>query len=438
MEPAPPTTPTARAAESELFREQAIIAAAGSQFGDPLDTYWRGVAWFIGLSISLVAALAVMLLVVRYSPMHPVPAFVDVPAGLVRISAPADSRVARIAIEEGARVQAGDVLAVLNDDLLGADGGSRGLALRRGYASERDSLAREILLAREEAATQRARTARMLAGMRIERTALLADLQAGTSLLASLREQSRQVAAAADKGYVSRSDAARKRDEALLQESRLALSRSALARIERDIEAAGVDARISDARLRALIERHQRSRDELARTSQVAAVEAEQVIRAPVTGVVSSALVAPGQSVAAGEPMFALVEEGAPLVVRLLVPPRAAGTVRKGTRTRVSFAAYPREKFGEFQARVDRVSASPLLPRELQTFANVSEPAYLATATLLAPPLGPDKRLLGLKPGMLATALVPIEERSAMAWLFDPIIRGFNESAGLPAATGTP
>jgi membrane fusion protein len=112
--------------------------------------------------------------------------------------------------------------------------------------------------------------------------------------------------------------------------------------------------------------------------------------------------------------------------------------VRKGTRTRVSFAAYPREKFGEFQARVDRVSASPLLPRELQTFANVSEPAYLATATLLAPPLGPDKRLLGLKPGMLATALVPIEERSAMAWLFDPIIRGFNESAGLPAATGTP
>ena len=38
--------------------------------------------------------------------------------------------------------------------------------------------------------------------------------------------------------------------------------------------------------------------------------------------------------------------------------------------------------------------------------------------------------LLQLKPGMLADALVPIESRTVLAWLLDPILRGLNDSVG--------
>lgn len=416
--------------EAELFREQAIVAAAGSQLGDPLETYWRGVTWFIALAAGLLAALALMLALVTYSPMHRVPAFVDVPDGLVRIGAPADGRVRRISVKEGALVQAGDVLAVLNSDVFGSNGGSRRSTLQSGLAVEQASLAKEIDIARREATTRKAWTDRMSAGMRAERSALLADLRAGSALLVSLRDQSGQVAEAAEKGYVSKIEAARKRDDLLVQEGRLAISRGAIARIERDIDAISLDARIADAKLEALIESRQRASDSLGRTSQVAALEAEQVIRAPAAGIVSSALVAPGQSVVLGQPLFTLAEKGSPLIVRLLVPPRAAATVRRSMRIRVSFSAYPREKFGDFEARIVDVSATPLRPSELDAFSTVSEPAYLATSMLTAPPRGPDNSALALKPGMLAIALVPVEERSAMEWLLDPLIRGFSDSTG--------
>ena len=38
--------------------------------------------------------------------------------------------------------------------------------------------------------------------------------------------------------------------------------------------------------------------------------------------------------------------------------------------------------------------------------------------------------MLPLKPGMLADALVPIERRTVLEWLLDPILRGLNDSVG--------
>ena len=41
----------------------------------------------------------------------------------------------------------------------------------------------------------------------------------------------------------------------------------------------------------------------------------------------------------------------------------------------------------------------------------------------------PDGRLLKIKAGMLADALVPIERRTVLEWLFEPLLRSFHESA---------
>jgi len=59
-----------------------------------------------------------------------------------------------------------------------------------------------------------------------------------------------------------------------------------------------------------------------------------------------------------------------------------------------------------------------------------SEPMFVAIATLPGALHGTRGEVLPLKPGMLADALVPIERRTVLAWLLDPIVRGLNDSVG--------
>lgn len=417
--------------EQDLFRQEAIIAAAGSQFGDPLETYWRGTGRFILVTFLILGALVTLLVVTEYAPFYRVPGFIDVPDGLVRIGAPADGRIVQIPIEEGSLVHAGDVLAVLNQDQLSVDGTSRSLAVREGIANEQATLAKEIAAATEEAKSQFAMTTSEITGLQSERLALLADLQSGDRLLNSLHGQYQQIAAAAEHGNMSKLDAARKLDEALSQESHLATSRAALARVTRDMDVASKSAQVKREQLQQLIETRHRESEALARASLGAAADAEQVIRAPLAGFVSSALISRGQTVVSGQPLFHLLPGDKPMVLHLLIPPRAAGTAQSGMHVRVAFEAYPREKYGEFEARLDRISDSPVLPGELVSFVTATAPAYLATATLVM--TGTQTNLLRLKPGMLAEAFIPIEKRRAIEWLFDPLIRGFNSSPGTSA-----
>jgi membrane fusion protein len=59
---------------------------------------------------------------------------------------------------------------------------------------------------------------------------------------------------------------------------------------------------------------------------------------------------------------------------------------------------------------------------------------FVATATLPGELHSPSGEVLPLKPGMLADALVPIESRTVLEWLLDPILRGLNDSVGRVAA----
>ena len=126
-----------------------------------------------------------------------------------------------------------------------------------------------------------------------------------------------------------------------------------------------------------------------------------------------------------------------PLTVTVLVAADAAAALRPGTAFKLAFPAYPRERFGLFAARIDSIGTRPSMPRELPQAAAASEPMYVATATMPSGARGPHGEVLALEPGMLAEALVPIEERSLLAWLLDPIRRRLDPTPS-PAAAALP
>jgi membrane fusion protein len=409
----------------------ALEAASGTQIGAALTTHWRGVAAFTAVAFALLAALIAFVCLVEYSPVHRVAAFVDARSGLVRLKAPLDGRITRFAAVDGAMVKKGDLLAVIGSERLREEGGGERTAIRQQLDAEKATIEREIEAARQEAAVSRQMLERRLHGLREERETLRADIRSGERLLASLVAQSDHVASAAAEGYLPRQQAAQKRDEVSAQESRLATVRGAAARVERDIETSEAERRLVDARLVGVIENRQRSSGELNRLRVQSEMDAEQVVRAPQDGRVSFASLAEGQSVDAGQPLFTIAPQGDALVVKLLVTPAAVASVRPGVAFRLAFRAYPQERFGLFDAKVDSVNEIPSLPGEVpQAGAGASEPMFVATASLPGALRGTQGEVLPLKPGMLADALVPIERRTVLAWLIDPILRGLNDSVG--------
>jgi membrane fusion protein len=412
-----------------LFRAVAVEASAGTQIGEPLSTHWRGVAMFTLFAFVLIGALVAFAATTEYSPVHRVPSYVDPRGGLVRLSAPISGHVRELAVEQGVFVRRGALLALLDSDPLRADGGSEHGALRRRLEDERATIDREVGAARQEADANQALIDRKLHGLRTEREALSAQIQASDELLSSLRSQNERIAVVAAQGYVSKQQAAQKKDEVTSQQSRVAELRSALARVDLEIGTTEAERQVVAAKLQGLIENQHRSSGELERMIVQSDSEAEQAIRAPVDGVVSTALIASGQSVAAGQPLFTIAPNDAPLIVRLLVPARAAASVRAGLDVKVVFRAYPQEKFGQFDARIETVSDMPSLPSEIEHMYALSEPVFVAAASLAGHLRAPDGQLLKIKAGMLAEALVPIERRTVLEWLFEPLMHGFHESA---------
>lgn len=429
---APPSSVNTRGG-APRFRQTVIDHVSGSQIGAALDVYWRGMRLFTVSAIALLAALIVFTILVDYAPIHRVPAYTDVAGGLVKLSAIGDARIGRILVGEGASVRKGTILAVLDTDRQDTEGGSERTMLTGKLDVERALLADEIVTARRETEVMHDLADSKIAGLLKERSSLLAELASGERLLGSLSNQSAHINRMAADGYVSRIQADEKRDQVTRQEGQVASSRVALSRVERDIDLTRIERRLADTRLANVVESKQRSSGELDRLTTKTKADAEQVIVAPEAGIVSSAMVSRGQSVLVGQTLFTLAPKGKPMVVRLIVPARAAGTVRPGLAIRLVFRAYPQEKFGDFDARIVQVSETPLLPADLPQIYQATGPAYMAVATLSQPLHGPNGETLTLKAGMLADALVPQERRSAMEWLLEPLLRGFNTSVSARA-----
>ncbi len=434
--------PEERFGRRGLFRRAAVTAAAGSDLGEPLRAYWFGVRLFSLLALLLVGGLILFAAHVEYAKVHRVRAFVDSRQGLVRMTAPASGSIAQLLVKEGDRVEAGAPLAVISSDKLGGDGAGYRAALLLQLDAEKEAIAREIVTAELEAQAQHTLVARRLDGLRQERVQAQADIGSAAQLLRSLQEQVERLNTVAAAGFATRTQIDQKRDEVAAQESRLAIARATLARIDRDLATAQAERAVIDARLRAAVDSRNRASQEIERRIVEGTAEAQQTVRAAQAGTVSASLISAGQSVAAGQALFTLTPLDDRLVVRLLVPARTVAAARPGTAIRVAFQPYPQERFGSFPATVESVSGSPVLPSDAAgPYGTTAEPVFVAVAPIDRTLLASGGESIVLRPGMLADALVSLEQRTVLAWLLDPIVRGFNQSTGrspAPATRSTP
>jgi membrane fusion protein len=192
-----------------------------------------------------------------------------------------------------------------------------------------------------------------------------------------------------------------------------------------------------EAQLRELDARHARDvQDVRARFERE---RQDSTVSAPKGGVVTFSSLVAGRMLATGDvAMVISTQESGPLRVALSIPSRRRGFVREGQIVRLKFDAFPYAKFGTYEARIDSISGTTVLPaspvappgtpgapdpsEETQT-TKESDGDYLAWATLRGNTFDFDGQHFKILPGMRATASIVVERRTIAEWVLAPLFR---------------
>lgn len=407
-----------------LFRREALEAKRGSWLGSislaqPLPL-WAMTAFATGAAL----AIGLFMTLGSYTRRSTVVGQLVPTKGLATVLAPATGVVTELDSAEGMQVRAGQSLAVVS--------------LPRATVREGDTtIAMAQRLARRQQGLQDAHRAQ----------SQLLDAKAG-GLLAQL-DAARRELAQLEQEIATRQGQVRIADETLQRLRQLQADKYVSALQVKQQEAAWLQAvsevqamqRQATAARRGLAQLQQAQQElpgqRLANKAgfqrDLAALEQEQVeteargalaISAPVSGVVATQLVKPGQAVQAGQPLLSLLPGNGTLEAELLVPSRAIGFIEPGDKVLLRYQAYPYQKFGHQQGTVARISRSALNQTELQILFGSSvqgEPMYRVTVRLAKQVITAYGKPELLKPGMTLEADVLGEKRPLIEWVFEPL-----------------
>lgn len=409
---------------SSLFRPEALAAQSRRSGEGIVLQRPRLFGLAASLALALIGLTIVFVLFGSYTSRVGAFGTLRADVGLATVTAANAGVVGKIRVPEGASTAAGEVLAVIESSRSAAGGREVGdevaqqIAQRR-QATQLNATAQLRMLQQREQGLQA-----HLAAIAEERRRMRDELSARERQATLARESLESVREVHRKGYIS--------DLQLQQAEADALQRqSAVLGLQREL--AATDRNEIDLR-QALAELpQQRTAQQAGLAQELATLEQEAVenaaraglsVKSPVTGIVTAQLIEVGQSVQAGQPMFAVLPQGALLEAHLLVPSRAVGFIEVGDEVRLRFQAFPYQKFGHQFGRVERVSKSALGPAELSVLlgrAEDGEPQYRVVVALerqTVPAYGKNEPLL---PGMATEADILLERRALIEWMFEPL-----------------
>lgn len=404
-----------------LFRAEALRAQGAKAAGEIVLASPVPLRVLAAFGIAVAAALAAFLAFGTYT-RHVTLAGQLVPdRGVIAVLAPQTGTVARSLVEEGSRVERGDVLFVISGERTSTLGETHALIGER-LAARRSSLVAEIEEIRRLERAEAALLAERARAIEAELARLAAAIDVQTARVELADETARRYAELRAAGFVSEEQLVARREALLDQRARLA----GLERERAQLERALADA---ESELDNLPLRYRRQAAELERAVASIDLEAAEnearrqaTIVAPVAGVVTTIAGRAGQIVEAGTPLASIVPHGSRLRAELEAPSRAIGFVEAGSDVLLRYAAYPYEKFGHHAGRVVTVSRAALpLDAAAAGAASAREPVYRVVVELDAQAIDVYGAPRALKAGMRVEADVKLETRRLYEWVLEPL-----------------
>jgi len=404
-----------------LFRARAIAALAKQTTGRPICLLPRPWLWLNGLLIVLLLSAAVFLGSAEYSRKEAARGWLISKSGIARIVNNSAAVVSEVNPMPGDRVTTGEPLIYLSTDAILPGGHGKTeqvLTQLRGESREIDT---QLELSREREALESTALARALHSFDKGVAALLARRDEQRRRVAMKQRKLGRIEQLVERGAATEWELLQQREEM----SSLEL---ALARLEQDIadqqrERELLQGRQGGAPVRAEIERSVLRARRRQLLQQIAAQETmrRSVLTAPVTGFIASVEVHAGDSIAPRQLLMTVLPEDMDLVAEIYVPSRAAGFIRSGQEVRISYDAFPQQKFGAFEGRIARISNVIVLPGDVPRPFPMREATYTVQVEIR------DKAVItrigraALRPGMLLAAEIVLEKRTLVDWLLEPL-----------------
>lgn len=409
-----------------LFRREALAELNG-QFGEPVKLMGLS-GWLLsGFFVLVFCAAAVFAACTNYSHKETVIGQVAPIEGAIRVMASKAGYVDHVYVEEGADVQAGQVIASIAATPTLQSGASLLDELK-------DNRQGQMRAQRQQANARSEQIHRQMDEVNEHMRGVQLDLEKLTNAY-SLQQQRVRIAELAvqaahqlgDEGMMAKITV-RAKDEELLA------ARQQLASIDRE---RGVQASL-DHQLQAQIARL-KAEARIAE-SEAAALSAEMTeknltseatyadrLQAPVAGTVSALQIQKGHAVNPASIVAIIVPKGTTrggskdLEVELWAPSRAVGFVQLGTPARIMYDGFPYQSFGFGKGEVIAISRSPIMPGELPIPIDTKEQMFRIRVRLDQGSLQAYGREWPLSPGMRLSADLMLEERTLLDWLLEPL-----------------
>lgn len=149
-------------------------------------------------------------------------------------------------------------------------------------------------------------------------------------------------------------------------------------------------------------------------------------LKAPQLGYVQElAIHTDGSVVPSGTVLMTIVPANEPLKAEVYLDNRDIGVVKKGQTAKVKLDAYEFQRYGLLDAKVDLISADSVAQQDSRSQTSVN---YLAQLELVNQFLVRNGESFSLRPGMMVVAEIKVGTRSVMDYLLSPIQRAVSEA----------
>lgn len=408
----------------DLFRKEVLEARRASWLGS--ISLAQPLSLWVLTGFAACAALAIVLFLVlgSYTRRERVAGQLVPSRGLATVLAPATGVVSDVDVPEGARVDIGQRLATVRIPSATAASGNTADALEQGVREKEQGLAsaedaQEALLETQASGlnAQLASARRELAHIQTEIATQQRQVDVANASLDRLRVAEREK-------LVSTLQLKQQEGAALAQVSQLqALQRQAI-EAQRAIGQIEQQVRAIPGQRQTALANFRKDRASLEQERVETAMRGALQVNAPVQGIVATQLARPGQAVQAGQPLMSVLPADSPLQAELLVPSHAIGFIEPGDQVLLRYQAFPYQKFGHYEGKVERISRSALSPSEMASLGlkgDGGETVYRVLVTLAKQTVMAYGKPEALKPGMALEADVLGEKRSLIEWIFEPL-----------------
>jgi membrane fusion protein len=145
------------------------------------------------------------------------------------------------------------------------------------------------------------------------------------------------------------------------------------------------------------------------------------VVKAPISGRITSVVANVGQRLNTSVPLFSIIPEDSKLEANLFLTTRSVGFLEIGQNVNIRYEAFPYQKFGIYPATISKIAKSVIMPNEMPSGLSINEPVYKVVADLKSQDVKAYGKEIMLRPGMLLTADIIVDERTLFEWLLEPL-----------------